>query len=332
MDDSCSAEGDSPSCSSKSPDVGFPGVPLVPLFLALSLAAHGLRKGSLAPSGAITAAIVGFAIMAVPLRTFGVSLIVFYLVGSRATKLGKERKAKIEQGHAEAGYRDGWQVLSNSFTALIAASAWGVLFTPRSLHSHLYQASVAPAQFLPTWSNDGWCAALPPSASGWSRTLLFVSLGHFACCLGDTLASEIGVLSKSPPLLITTLKRVPPGTNGALSLLGTLASVAGGAIMGLTFAATLFTENAECRTAALLLELVWYGSLAGLVGSMIDSLLGATIQRTRYAVDSKLILPDDAPDDIGEKVKVVSGLNILTNNQINLLSSILTAALLGQLA
>ncbi|TBU36320.1 integral membrane protein DUF92-domain-containing protein, partial [Dichomitus squalens] len=51
---------------------------------------------------------------------------------------------------------------------------------------------------------------------------------HFACCLGDTLASELGILSRSPPILITTLKRVPPGTNGGLSVLGTLASVGGG--------------------------------------------------------------------------------------------------------
>ena len=88
----------------------FPGVPLVPLALALGLAGHGLRKKSLSPSGACTALLVGFTIMSVPLRTFGVSLIVFYLIGSRATKIGKERKAALEQGHTEAGYRDGWQV------------------------------------------------------------------------------------------------------------------------------------------------------------------------------------------------------------------------------
>ncbi|TBU41905.1 integral membrane protein DUF92-domain-containing protein, partial [Dichomitus squalens] len=48
---------------------------------------------------------------------------------------------------------------------------------------------------------------------------------HFACCLGDTLASELGILSRSRPILISTLKPVPPETNGGLSVVGTLASV-----------------------------------------------------------------------------------------------------------
>ena len=54
-------------------------VPLVPLLLAALLGFHGLRKRSLSPSGALAAFLVGFAMMAVPLRAFGVSLIIFYL-------------------------------------------------------------------------------------------------------------------------------------------------------------------------------------------------------------------------------------------------------------
>ena len=73
-----------------------------PFFLAVYLGSSGVRKGSLSPSGGLADFIVGFAMMAVRLRVFGVSLIAFYLVGSKATKLGKERKAKLEEGHQAA--------------------------------------------------------------------------------------------------------------------------------------------------------------------------------------------------------------------------------------
>jgi uncharacterized membrane protein len=61
-------------------------LPLSAIGLASLLSLHGLRKKSLSPSGAFIAFIVGVGIMAGALRTFGVSLIVFYLLGSRATK------------------------------------------------------------------------------------------------------------------------------------------------------------------------------------------------------------------------------------------------------
>ena len=140
---------------------------------------------------------------------------------------------------------------------------------------------------------------------------------HFACCLGDTLASELGILSKSNPLLITTLKPVPPGTNGAISIIGTTASVVGGALVGLLTGITLILENAQCRREAagyLLFETVAWGMFAGLFGSLVDSLLGATIQQTRYSKTKKLILQDDSKD---VDVKVISGMNLLTNNQVN---------------
>ena len=54
--------------------------------VASLLSLHGLRKKSLSPSGAATAFVVGFLTFAGALRVFGIALIVFYLLGSRATK------------------------------------------------------------------------------------------------------------------------------------------------------------------------------------------------------------------------------------------------------
>ncbi|GBE82890.1 hypothetical protein SCP_0412770 [Sparassis crispa] len=306
-------------------------IPLIPFFLAAGLGLQGLRTRSLSPSGALAAFVVGFTMMAVPLRVFGVSLIVFYLVGSRATKIGKQLKATLEDGHQEAGYRSAAQVLCNSLSALVASILWSAFFVPNSLAS-----SVLAGAFEPQKSYDfaQWCPLTPPESAAWSRPLLFVTLGHFACCLGDTLASELGILSRSPPILITTLKPVPPGTNGGMSVTGTLASLGGGLIMGLTVAVSLLVESSACRVqwVDVLLPLLAWGTAAGGMGSLLDSLMGATIQRTRYSAATKRILTDESPAPaVDAEIKVVSGFDILSNNQVNLLSSIVTAVTLGVL-
>lgn len=84
--------------------------PWFALLVATLLSVHGLRKRSLSPSGAAAAFVVGFGMMSVKLRMFGVGLIVFYLSGSRATKFGKATKRKLEDTRNEAGYRTAFQV------------------------------------------------------------------------------------------------------------------------------------------------------------------------------------------------------------------------------
>ncbi|KAJ8469759.1 hypothetical protein ONZ45_g16783 [Pleurotus djamor] len=269
------------------------------LLIASALSIHGLRKRSLSPSGAVAAFVVGWLMMNVKVYVVGVSLIVFYLTGSKATKYGKSKKRLLEDGYEEAGYRTGWQVLCNSIWALLASIAWTVAFVP--------DAYVTVVSKL--------------LGNGLSRTLLMAVLGHFACCLGDTLASELGILSHSQPILITTLKPVPPGTNGGISLGGTLASIIGGIIIGLTFSVSLILQNSHCATNAssLVTSTVIWGAIAGGGGSMVDSFLGATIQETVYSEEKKRIT------EHGGGGKAINGLNLLTNNQVNLLSSFLTA-------
>jgi len=304
----------------------------IPLLIATGLASHGLRKQSLSPSGALAAFFTGFTMLSVPVRSFGVSLIMFYLIGSRATKVGKALKAQLEEGHQEAGRRTASQVFCNSCLALIASLLWSASFIPGSVASSLLPSVlVIPGE---PYDSDKWCPLSTSVTCGWSRALMFLALGHFACCLGDTLASELGILSKAPPISIISFKSVPPGTNGGMSVMGTIASFAGGFLMGLTLVISLAIENSVCRqnwSTELLPLLVW-GTLAGGFGSLIDSFLGATIQETRQSSETKRILPDEFKVDSDSEVKVVGGLDVLTNNEVNLFSSIMTGCALARFA
>jgi uncharacterized protein (TIGR00297 family) len=72
--------------------------------------------------------------------------------------------------------------------------------------------------------------------------------------------------------MLTTLRRVPPGTDGAISLTGTLAGVAAAAIIAATGAPALGMSLAECLVAF----------AAAVAGLFFDSLLGATLERRGY--------------------------------------------------
>jgi len=154
-------------------------IPLVPTLVATLLAGHGLRKRSLSPSGALAAFFTGVTMLSPPLRSFGISLIIFYLVGSRATKVGKSLKAQLEEGHQEAGYRSASQVLCNSFSALIATLLWSASFVPNSLASQLLPTLlVVPGR---PYVSTEWCPISPQVTSGWSRALVLISLGYVRC-------------------------------------------------------------------------------------------------------------------------------------------------------
>jgi uncharacterized protein (TIGR00297 family) len=87
----------------------------------------------------------------------------------------------------------------------------------------------------------------------------------------DTWATELGVLSPHPPRLIINLRKtVEMGTSGGVTLTGTLSALAGAAVIGAL--AGLLGPGAGSGSRALTV------TLAGLAGSLFDSLLGATVQ------------------------------------------------------
>ncbi|KIR29673.1 hypothetical protein I309_01157 [Cryptococcus deuterogattii LA55] len=274
-------------------------------FIATALGVHGYRKGSLSQSGAIAAFFVGYGHLANPVKLFGVTMIGMYLIGSRATKIKADVKAKLEDGPDPTkpdGNRTWKQVLASSLPGLVAA-----LLYRFGAASQLDKANVV--------------LSLHPL----SRPLLYTSLGLNATILADTLASELGILSSLPPLHIITFQRVPPGTNGAISSFGTWASAFGGAIIGIIQVIDLLIENPACRTSGWTWagELIAVGAGLGLLGSILDSLLGATLQSTYYNVEDKRVITDASPNyhtstqRVEGVKKIGGGIDLLSNSAVN---------------
>lgn len=148
-------------------------------------------------------------------------------------------------------------------------------------------------------------------------------IGHYCCCNGDTWSSEIGVLSDEQPRLITTLKPVRKGTNGGVTLQGLLAATAGGLTIGLTFNVVgLLTAECSFDVALRQLLIIPISATSGLLGSLIDSLLGATLQFSGYCSVRKKVVSKRGPT-----VAKISGLTILDNDAVNAVSVLLTTAL-----
>ncbi|NYB51261.1 MAG: TIGR00297 family protein [Methanobacteriaceae archaeon] len=117
-------------------------------------------------------------------------------------------------------------------------------------------------------------------------------IGSIATATSDTMASEVGVVST--PRLITNFKKVPPGTDGGISVLGTAAGILGAALIGL--AAYILGVYPDL-TRTMLIAVV-----AGTFGCFVDSILGAVLEIKGY----------------------------LTNEHVNLLAT-LAGALLGNI-
>lgn len=149
-------------------------------------------------------------------------------------------------------------------------------------------------------------------------------MAAFACCNGDTWASELGILSRSDPILITTFEKVPRGTNGGVSPWGLFVSFLGGAFIGAFYylGTILFVDSESLQDSPVQYPMIFLGGLAGLLGSLIDSFLGATCQFSGQTEDGFIV------ENPNEAVKKISGnFRILNNHSVNLVSCILTALL-----
>ncbi|XP_022145072.1 protein PGR [Momordica charantia] len=271
--------------------------PSVAVLISSIIALRAYRRKSLDLSGALAGFIVMSTHFAISYR-YGAVLLVFFFTSSKLTKVGEEKKRVVDADFKEGGQRNWIQVLSNSGIATVLA--------------------------VVIWNVSGWQdKCLDSKDSALVTGLIGGILGHYSCCNGDTWSSELGILSDATPRLITTFKPVRKGTNGAVTNAGLLAAAAAGGVIGLAFVLIgFFTTECAYGTALKQLLVIPLAAMAGLCGSVIDSLLGATVQFSGFCTVRNKVVGKPGPT-----VKKISGLNILDNNAVNLVSVLLTTLL-----
>lgn len=246
---------------------------LVGFSLAVLVAYAAYRAHSLSRSGALAAVVVGSTIFGIGGWQWAVLLLAFFISSSLLTRAFKKRKAGLNEKFSKGGQRDAGQVFGNGGLATLFAG----------LH-----------YFFP---GESWV---------W---LAFAA--SLAAVNADTWATELGVLNPHPPRMINNLgKVVEKGSSGGISIVGTLASVAGAGLIGLL--AVLVSP-----LPATFLTFVWV-TLAGVSGALFDSLLGATVQSIYYCPNCRKETERYPMHTCGSQTTRLRGWPWLDNDLVNL--------------
>lgn len=244
--------------------------PALGLLLAAAISALARATGALTRSGALAATFVGGLTYGLGGIQPSVLLLAFFASSSLLSRIGGARKRALAGDFQKSGARDHGQVLANGALASLLAAGYGLSGEP------------------------GW---------------LVGAAGALAASNGDTWGTELGVLSPSRPRLITTGRRVAAGSSGAVSLLGSLAALAGASLIG--GGAGLMLGDRATLIAV---------SLGGLAASGVDSLLGATVQAAYFCPGCQRATEAHPIHGCGTQTEYQRGWRWLGNDQVNLLA------------
>jgi len=215
------------------------------LSAALGVLAWVARAGTpaAAATGALLNASLMFATSDLPYRPWETALapvLIFLILTSLATRSGCTRKQRLGTAEERHG-RNASQVAANlGLAALVSTPAM-----------HIWLADAFPIRYS---------TRLP---------FFTTALAALAEAAADTVSSELGQVLGGRPWMLTTLRRVEPGTDGAISLAGTAAGV-------LTAGIVAGIGTVAIHGGAAMLWVSWG---AGVFGLFFDSLLGATLER-----------------------------------------------------
>jgi uncharacterized protein (TIGR00297 family) len=183
-------------------------------------------------SGLFSAALIGIILIVFADARWFMVMLAFFILGSISTRYKYEYKKKLSIEQGQGGARGYRNVFANGIVAAAAAVLYGVFVRPE---------------------------------------FIVLYIGCVATAAADTMASEIGVTGGTP-YMITTLKKVPIGTNGGVTMTGELVALAGGFLV--------------CVVALFLTIITpWMlviCTIAGFAGTNIDSIVGATLENNGY--------------------------------------------------
>lgn len=256
--------------------------------LAGVVAALAYRLGMLSRSGAFAAAGLGTVVFGLGGWEWSIVLILFFGSSSILTRLLGANKKDLASAFAKGGKRDAGQVLANGGVAGLMVVANAV------------------------WPQWDW---------PWAAFC-----GALAAANADTWATELGVLSKAAPRLITNFRPVVRGTSGGVTLVGTLASLSGSLLIAACGAALRSSPGIAGGSQPLLF--VVGVTLAGLLGGLVDSALGAALQGIYFCPVCQKETERHPFHSCGTATQRVRGLAWLDNDGVNAICT-LVGALLG---
>jgi uncharacterized protein (TIGR00297 family) len=240
------------------------------------------KRGSLNRSGIVGAILTGGFIFGFGGLGGAALLLVFFISSSALSRFKESQKESLAEKFSKGSQRDLAQALANGGVAAVCMAAFGLTHNP-------------------VW----WvgCAAALAAANA------------------DTWATELGVLSKTPPRLITTAQEVEVGTSGGITVMGTVSAFAGSALVALTALIALSFQPLISNPflASLIIAVV------GLVASLFDSLLGATVQAIYFCDHCRKETERHPQHTCGETTRALRGWRWLNNDWVNFFATLFGA-------
>ena len=248
--------------------------------LAILIAFLAYKAHSLNKSGALAAAFTGTIIFGIGGWQWAILLLTFFITSSVLSRSFKKRKQGLDEKFSKGHERDAGQVFGNG--GLATAFAALHFFFPNEI-----------------WTWLGFAAAL-------------------AAVNADTWGTELGVLNPHPPRMITDLRKVvEKGTSGGISLIGTFASLAGSALIGILAASLHPTTDSVSTGLNTSLSIFIIVTLAGLAGSLFDSFLGATVQAMYFCPKDNKETEKHPLHTCGTPTTQIRGWSWLNNDCVN---------------
>lgn len=251
------------------------------ILAAILLSYIAVSRKYLTIKGALLANIIGILILYLNGSVFFIILLLAFFIANLATRYKIHEKIEIKFVMRKKPIRSWENVLANGLPILLL----GIL--EYAMHSNSFVISYVAAN---------------------------------ASFLSDTVSTEIGVVSKKEPYLLTNFSRTQRGRSGAVSLLGTLAGILSAAILSsISFA--LMGKDLQSGLISVGIVVV-----SATIANFSDSLLGATIQAIYYCNDCNTYSEEET-HVCGKKTRKISGIKLINNHVVNFIANLIGVAI-----